>query len=290
VLKYGNLDAEMILGYNTNGFSNHDPISAIELLADIGYQSIAITLDNGFLNPYDDTIDQQVDQVKTALKKHSMQSVIETGARYLLDPRRKHQPTMMASSEASRAKRVEFLKLSIDIAVELNSSCVSLWSGTATDGCDDEVALDRIKSELERVLDHAEEKDQVLAFEPEPDMFIDTMDSFHRLLQWVDSPRLKLTMDIGHLFCQGEVPVVDFIEKWIDRIVNVHIEDIKAGVHEHLMFGDGEIHFPPIIEALHRLEYQGPVHAELSRHSHCAPAAATQSFEFLKKLVDEVQG
>ena len=42
----------MLLGYNTNGFAHHDPFEAIEVLAEIGYQSVAITLDHGPLNPF----------------------------------------------------------------------------------------------------------------------------------------------------------------------------------------------------------------------------------------------
>jgi len=55
-------------------------------------------------------------------------------------------------------------------------------------------------------------------------------------------------MDIGHLFCLSEVPIAGFIEKWQDLIVNIHIEDMCAGVHDHLMFGEGQIYFPPVIE------------------------------------------
>ncbi len=276
----------MILGYNTNGISNHDPLDAISLLADIGYQSIAITVDNNFLNPYDDTFETQVKQVKKALIDAGMRSTIETGARYLLDPRRKHQPTLLSENPAGREKRVDFLKRCIDLAKTLESDCVSLWSGWA-DNCDDQTALDRLKEQLDMVIEYAAEQGQILGFEPEPDMFIDTMASYQRLLEWVDAPCFKLTLDIGHLFCQGELPVVDYIEQWQDRIVNVHIEDIKAGVHEHLMFGDGEMHFPPIIETLVKIDYTGPLHVELSRHSHCAPAAAKQSFEFLTPLISQ---
>ena len=47
------LDAHnMLLGYNTNGFAHHDPFEAIELLAEIGYKSVALTLDHGPLNPF----------------------------------------------------------------------------------------------------------------------------------------------------------------------------------------------------------------------------------------------
>ena len=279
----------MILGYNSNGISNHDPVEAINLLAEIGFQSIAITVDHGFLNPFDENIDENLAIVKKALAKNRMQCAIESGARYLLDPRRKHQPTMLSENATGRQKRVEFLKKCIDLSAELDGSCVSLWSGSPTDNCDDQVALDRIKTELEKVIEYAEEHNQILGFEPEPEMFVDTMASYQRLLEWVDSPRLQLTLDIGHLYCQGEVPVVDFIDHWQDRIVNIHIEDIKAGVHEHLMFGEGEVRFPPIIEKLAQLQYGGPVHVELSRHSHCAPAAARHSYEFLRPLIDQYE-
>ena len=44
----------MHLGYNTNGLAHHSLPAAIELLADLGYRSVAITLDHGCLNPFDD--------------------------------------------------------------------------------------------------------------------------------------------------------------------------------------------------------------------------------------------
>ena len=65
---------------------------------------------------------------------------------------------------------------------------------------------------------------------------------------------LQLTLDVGHLYCQGEVPIADYILRFGPRIVNVHIEDMRAGVHEHLMFGEGEMDFPPILAALRFLE------------------------------------
>ncbi|HZN32901.1 MAG TPA: TIM barrel protein, partial [Pirellulaceae bacterium] len=85
---------------------------------------------------------------------------------------------------------------------------------------------------------------------------------------------------------QGELPIADYIARWRERIVNVHIEDMRAGVHEHLMFGEGQMHFPPIIEALDRTGYKGGLHVELSRHSHEAPTAAKKAFDFLQPLIE----
>jgi L-ribulose-5-phosphate 3-epimerase len=68
----------------------------------------------------------------------------------------------------------------------------------------------------------------------------------------------------------------------------VHIEDMRAGTHQHLMFGEGEIRFAPVIEALAKGGYRGGLHVELSRHSHEAPVAARKAFAFLRPLVDKV--
>ena len=57
------------------------------------------------------------------------------------------------------------------------------------------------------------------------------------------------------------------------------------GVHEHLMFGQGTIDFPPIIRALHAISYPGGVHVELSRHSHMGVEAVRTSAAFLGPLV-----
>jgi sugar phosphate isomerase/epimerase len=107
------------------------------------------------------------------------------------------------------------------------------------------------------------------------------------LLQWIDTPHLQLTLDVGHMWCQGELPIADYIARWAQRIVNVHIEDMRAGIHEHLMFGDGEMRFAPIIEALARTGYRGGLHVELNRHSHEAPMAARKAYDFLRPLVEK---
>jgi sugar phosphate isomerase/epimerase len=275
----------MILGYNINGFAHHDPFDALEILAEIGYRSVALTLDHGPLNPFAANWPANLSQLKDTLRRLQLKNVIETGARFLLDPRRKHEPTLVSSSEAERSKRIDFLKRSIDVAAALDSDCVSLWSGTRRDDASDEATLERLAESLRVVLRHATNSGVTLGFEPEPGMFIDTMKSFSRLLQWIDAPHLQLTLDVGHLWCQGELPIADYIARWGQRIVNVHIEDMRAGVHEHLMFGEGQMHFPPILEALAKTGYKGGLHVELSRHSHEAPAAAKKAFDYLQPLI-----
>jgi sugar phosphate isomerase/epimerase len=275
----------MKLGYNTNGLAHHDIVEAIELLAEIGYGSVAITVDHHVMNPFRDSVRQEVKRIRDCLDRLQMRSVIETGARYLLDPRTKHEPTLVTADDAARVRRIEFLCMSIDLAVELGSDCVSLWSGILRDRVSEEVAFDRLTGSLGRVVDYAAEHDVILGFEPEPGMFIDTMHRFEELTRRVDVPSLQLTLDLGHLHCLGELPIDDQIRRWGPRIVNVHIEDMRCGIHEHLMFGDGEMEFPPILKALGEIEYSGGVHVELSRHSHEGPVVVEQAFHFLHSMM-----
>ena len=57
----------MRLGYNTNGLAHHDPLEAIDLLAQIGYQSVALSIDHGLLNPYGDALSRKIDQMRDRL-------------------------------------------------------------------------------------------------------------------------------------------------------------------------------------------------------------------------------
>jgi L-ribulose-5-phosphate 3-epimerase len=280
----------MHFGYVTNGLINLSAVQAIELLSGIGYEGIGFTLDHGILSPFEPDSGTHLENVAESLRQLEMHSAIETGARFLLDPAVKHEPTLVTADPAGRARRVDFLCRAIDVAAALKSDCVSFWSGIVRDGAGDREVMIRLVTGLTQVLDYADQHGVPLAFEPEPGMFVDTMTRFADLLSaleehGVDPGRLKLTIDVGHLHCQGELPIAQKLADSADRLVNVHIEDMRAGVHEHLMFGEGEIDFPPVIEALQKIGYSGLINVELSRHAHMGPQAARQAYNFLRPLL-----
>jgi sugar phosphate isomerase/epimerase len=288
----------MILGYNTNGLIDVDAIQAIELVHSIGYRGIALSLDSELLNPFAADFTVELQRTGDRLRQLGIRSVIETGARYLLNPDVKHEPTLLTADPVERARRVDFLRRAIDVATALGSEGVSLWSGRAhgttpgrRDGEGDREAMDRLVGGLAEVLEYAARNNVPLAFEPEPGMFIDTMDRFGDLLEAledrrIDADRLRLTIDVGHLHCQGELPIAEKLRQWAGRLANVHIEDMRSGVHEHLMFGEGEIDFPPVIAALAEIGYSGIIGVELSRHAHVGPEAALQAYNFMRPLLD----
>jgi len=272
----------MFLGYNTNGLAHHDLFDAVELLAEIGYRGVAITIDHNALPPGGNDVRRQTARLRQRLEQLGMRSVVETGARFLLDPRMKHEPTLLS---ADCGRRIGFYKYAIDCAAELGSDCVSLWSGAIREPIAGRQAMDRLVEGLREVLEYAAGRDMPLGFEPEPGMLIDSLRAFEELLKRIDSPNLRLTLDVGHLQCQGETPIAEMIRRWASRLANVHLDDARRGTHEHLTFGEGEIDFPPVLQALADVGYTGGVFVELSRHSHEGPEAAQMAFRFVSELL-----
>ena len=275
----------MLLGYNTNGMTHHDLFEAVELLADIGYESVAITIDHAALSPRARDRRQQTARLRGVLQRPKMRSVIEPGARVLLNPREKYEPTLISRDPAGRQQRIDFYKQAVDSAAELDSDCVSLWSGRLPAGVERSEALLWLVDGLRQVDQYAARQQVSIAFEPEPDMLVDTMTAWEELLAQPGMDDLCLTLDIGHLHCQGEGPIDQVIGRWAARLVNVHIEDMRAGVHEHLMFGAGQIDFPTVFRGLSQIGFAGGIHVELSRHSHDAAQTARKSYEFLQTVL-----
>jgi sugar phosphate isomerase/epimerase len=202
----------------------------------------------------------------------------------------KHDPTLLDPNPERRALRIDFLQRAIDLADRLNAEAVSFWSGTLRDAIPEEQALDRLVGALKPVIEHAERQQMRLAFEPEPGMFIDTFARFAALDARVRHPLFDLTVDVGHVHCLESGDVSTHLLSWSRRIANVHIEDMVRGVHEHLMFGEGTMNFPPIVAALRTGGYQGGLHVELSRHSHMGVEAVRAASKFLGTLLGEERG
>jgi sugar phosphate isomerase/epimerase len=172
----------------------------------------------------------------------------------------------------------------IGLAAELGADCVGFWSGTPTDDASPAELMDRLVEECKRLADAAGAKNVRLAFEPEPGMFVDTMEKFAELHGRVNHPAFGLTIDVGHLVCLGELPVSKFLVKWKDVLWNIHLDDMRRGIHDHLMFGEGEVDFADVFKGLTDAGYPGGVYVELSRHSHDAVNTARKSIQFIRRF------
>ncbi len=267
-------------GDNTNGFAHHTLEDALHIISEIGYDGVALTLDVHHLNPFTAT-QSRVRTLGRLLRRLKLDVVVETGARYLLDPRHKHEPSFVSAS-GSR-KRVAFAKAAVDIAALLGAPVVTVHSGVLSPGTRPKVAERRLASGLRSVCRHAGERGVVIGLEPEPGMYVETVADYYKVKKKVAHPSLMLTLDVGHLFCTECDNPVDIIAHLADDIANVHIEDIKDGRHFHLPPGEGDIDFAPVLNAFRTIDYSGLVAVELSRNSHNAPEAAREAIKYLRQ-------
>ncbi|MEV7480778.1 sugar phosphate isomerase/epimerase family protein [Streptomyces halstedii] len=317
------------LGYGTNGLTDLRLDDALGLLADLGYDGVGLTLDHMHLDPLAPDVAARTRHVARRLGALGLGVTVETGARYVLDPRRKHGPSLLDPDPEARAARTALLVRAVDIAAELGAHAVHCFSGIAPPGTGagpdtgvgtgagaradagttavgtagtgttavgtagtgttaaaataTATAWHRLTEALGPVLDAATRAGIPLAIEPEPGHLLATLADFHHLRTLLGDPdALGLTLDIGHCQCLEPAPPTTCVEEAAPWLRHVQIEDMRRGVHEHLPFGDGEIDFPPVLDALAATGYDGLTVVELPRHSHAGPDLARSSLGFLR--------
>lgn len=269
------------LAYGTNGLADHRLADAVPYLADLGYGGIALTLDHMHLDPLAPGLARRTADVAALLDRHGFGVVVETGARYVLDPRRKHEPTLV--SDVGRERRLHLLRTAVDVAADLGAPAVHLWSGVLPAGTSAATGHDRVLAGLTELLPVADAAGVDLAFEPEPGMLVERVDDVLALRRALGDPaRLRLTVDVGHLTCVEDEPGPDVIRRTGEHVAHVQVDDMVRGVHEHLELGQGTVDLPGVLAALDGVGYAGLAAVELPRHSHAAARVAAESLAALR--------
>lgn len=262
----------MRLGYNTNGLQNHRLVDALHLLADREYRAVALTLDVMHLDPLH-TTPGEVAKIARLLSELDLKPVIETGARFLLDPACKHEPTLMTRAPMQRERRLDFFHHAAAIGRDLGAEVLSFFSGVDREQGDQEAAHSWLLEGIVRACDLVRRHGLVPALEPEPGMAIGTVADYQQVVTELGDEAPMLCLDVGHLHVTGEADLDSVLLQQKERIVQVHLEDIRKGVHEHLPPGQGEVDFAAVRRAFEAVGYEGTVCFELSRSSHMAPTA-----------------
>ena len=267
--------------YNTNGAANHRLDDALALIADAGYDGVALTLDIHHLDPFATDFPQARRRLAARLRQLGLGCVVETGARFLLDPRAKHEPTLVTADPAGRARRSEFLTRALEVAAETGADAMSFWAGVPKPGVDRATARNWLVEGATEIARRAERLGTVAALEPEPGMLVETADD------WADLaiPGLKLALDTGHCIVTGERDPADAVRKFAPHLGTVSIEDMKCGVHVHLPFGEGDMDIPGILRSLEEVGFEKLVCVELSRESHRADTIIPASLAYVRAHV-----
>lgn len=273
------------LGYGTNGLGDHPLDTALDLLAESGYDAVALTLGFPHLDPGATPTELRAlrDRLARAHDGRGLRVVVETGTRYLLDPRRKHAPALV---DADAAPRLAYLRRAVEVAAALGAPVVQLFSGVLPAGTAPGTGWDRLRARLPALVRHAADHGVRLALEPEPGMLVETVGDALRLHADLGAPAaLGLTVDVGHCLVVEPGGVAGALDAAGLHLVHVQIDDMPRSHHEHLPFGEGDLDLPAALHALARRVadgYAGIVSVELPRHSWDAPRQVRVAAESIR--------
>ncbi len=267
--------------YNTNGLQSHRLDDALELLADAGYDGVALTLDVMHLDPLRAGA-AEVAAVARTLRRLRLAVEVETGARFVLDPRRKHHPALDDPDPLLRVARVDHLRKCVEIAADLGAEALTLATGPRVAGRDPVTSRAFVAEALRELLALCETKRVALALEPEPGHGCDTLAGFVALRD--ELPGLRLALDVSHvgLADPAEGSAADAILAHASDLAVVHLDDSPRGRHEHRPFGEGDLDLQATLAAIARAGFRGLCAVELSRDSHRAHELVPASLAALR--------
>ena len=272
-------DTRLRYAYNTNGLAHHRLDDALSLLADTGYHGVALTLDVSHLDPLADDALAQAERLRARLDDLCLEVVVETGARYLLDPRVKHEPTLVTADADGRARRLAYLRRACDLADVLRAEAVSFWTGVPKGGVDREQARGWVLEGVRALVDSHGDAAYALAVEPEPGMLVEDCDDWAALQAQV--PQLSLALDTGHCVVSGRYAPEQAVRAFAPHLGTVAVEGMRRGVHDHLPLDEGDVDLPAVLAALVEVTYDRLVTLELSRDSHRAHEMVPRALQTL---------
>ena len=98
----------------------------------------------------------------------------------------------------------------------------------APEGLEDAQAMDLMKASYEQIIEVAEAYGITINIEPHG-YFTTNPDMMARMLEFVDSPCLRLNMDTGNTYIAGRDPVA-FLERFLDKLSHVHVKDVSESL------------------------------------------------------------
>jgi ribosomal protein S12 methylthiotransferase accessory factor len=267
--------------YNTNGLTSHRLDDALAFLADTGYAGVALTLDVVHLDPFAPDADRQAERVRRRCDELGLGVVVETGARFLLSPRDKHEPTLVTRDADGRARRLAYLRRACDLAEVLGAEAVSSWTGVPKPGVDRGQAWRWAVDGIRALVDSHGGRSYALAVEPEPGMLVEDCDGWAALA--AEAPGIALALDTGHCVVAGAYEPQEAVAAFAPHLGTVAVEGMRRGVHDHLPLDEGDVDLPAVLGALAAAGYDRLVTLELSRDSHRAHEMVPRAMATLRE-------
>jgi sugar phosphate isomerase/epimerase len=127
------------------------------------------------------------------------------------------------------AHGVRYVQKAIQFAAAIGCPYVDTTDGaTKPAGYTDEEILAITKQNYRQILEWAADYDIVINVEPHGP-FTNNPETLDRILNFFDTPRLRVNFDTGNVFIAGHDPTA-FLKKFMDRIAHVHCKDVPQAM------------------------------------------------------------
>ena len=219
------------LSYCTFGLTNLDFLTAIDVISKAGYEGVEISFHRDQLNPFELT-DERISSIKQKLDSTGLVPACVATASHFFFPARPHEPSLMCSDLAGRKRRIDLVKRGIRIARKLEVPVVTFGSGFIRDEHVRDTSIDPEKlliDSINQCLEEISTTDQMtLLIEPEPGMYIETVDQGMALVDKINSPNFRLHLDLCHLYCT-ETDYLSALAKAAAYTRYLHVSDASSG-------------------------------------------------------------
>lgn len=133
------------------------------------------------------------------------------------------------SGEDGPMRGVPYVLKSIAWAAQAGSPCVDTTDGLhMPPGLTEEQAMAHMQRSYATIIEVAEAHQIIVNIEPHGH-FTTKPDFMARMLDFVDSPWLRMNMDTGNTFIAGQDPVA-FLKRFIGKVSHVHVKDVSASL------------------------------------------------------------
>jgi sugar phosphate isomerase/epimerase len=219
------------LSYSTFGLTQLGFLDAIDVVDKAGYPGIEVSFHRDQFNPFEIT-DEYLETVKKRFEKTRVKPACVATASHFFTPSRPHEPSLMCIETAGRKRRINLVKRGIHVARKLGVNLVTFGSGfireehVANPSINpNELLIDSIHQCLKEV---RSDEDITLLIEPEPGMFIETLDQGIKLVNEVNSPKFKLHLDLCHNYC-SEQDYIGALALAAPHARYLHVSDAREG-------------------------------------------------------------
>ena len=133
------------------------------------------------------------------------------------------------SGQDGPLRGVPYVLKSIAWAAQAGSPCVDTTDGLhMPPGLTEEQAMAMMQRSYGMIIEVAEAHRITVNIEPHG-YFTTRPDFMARMLDFVDSPRLRMNMDTGNTYIAGQDPIA-FLARFVEKVSHVHVKDVSASL------------------------------------------------------------